>query len=336
MCRTRAEGAVEMGKWKQLVLYLMLILLALTAFYSCEARFDAPVDKKKTVALIAGMKHGDYWRTVKLGAQMAAREFDLNLNFYAPDYENDPQSQIELVEQAARDGYDALVVAPSDEQVMQKALEQDNKQSMPILTLDEEGEYPMIRSYVGTDNYEMGKKAGEKMLAIIGKLGQVALIGSGEKQANTKRREQGVLDVMNGTAGVELVATRYVQSDKRQAGDLAREVIRSYPGVEGIIALDASTATRVAAEIERLGLQGKVKVVAIDSPPEVLEYLQEGVIQATIIQNPFSMGYLGVKYALEASEGKSIPKRLDTGTKVIDRENMFWSENQKLLFPFVK
>jgi ribose transport system substrate-binding protein len=113
-------------------------------------------------------------------------------------------------------------------------------------------------------------------------------------------------------------------------------LVRHNPSVKGIIALDAGTSIGVAEEIEKMGLQEKIKIVAIDSPPEVLEYLQEGVISATIIQKPFSMGYLGVKYALDASEDKPVPERVDTGTKVIDRENMFWSENQKLLFPFVK
>lgn len=324
---------------KRMAIYLFLILLAVTAFYSCDSRFDdARPGKKKTVALIVRMKHGDYWRTVKLGAEVAAREYNLNLNFYAPDYEDDSKSQMELVAQAVKDGFDALVVAPSDDEILQAAITLSalQPQPLPIITLDAEGELAAVKSYIGTDNYDMGKKACEKMIQLIGKQGQIALLGSGDDTANAHRREQGVLDVIARDRQAELVASQYVQSDKKLAGELTRELIGNHPGVQGIIALDAGTSIGVAEEIERLGLEGKVKVVAIDNPPEVLEYLQEGVIQATIIQKPFSMGYLGVKYAVDVSDGKQVPKRFDTGTKVIDMENMFWSENQKLLFPFVK
>lgn len=68
----------------------------------------------------------------------------------------------------------------------------------------------------------------------------------------------------------------------------------------------------------------------------MMESLQDGTVQATVIQNPFSNGYLAVKYAVEALEGATIPERVDTGTKLIDLENMLWPENQKLLFPFVR
>ncbi|MED4605491.1 substrate-binding domain-containing protein, partial [Paenibacillus validus] len=114
-------------------------------------------------------------------------------------------------------------------------------------------------------------------------------------------------------------------------------LVQSAEPVDGIVALHAVSSIGVAEEIERLGLQGKVKVVTFDSTLEDIEYLQEGVIQATIIQNPFSMGYLGVKYAVDLLGGsKKVPARYDTGTTVIDQNNMFWSDNQKLLFPFVK
>ncbi|MFS0555010.1 substrate-binding domain-containing protein [Brevibacillus sp. 179-C9.3 HS] len=322
---------------KRFGVYGLLMVLAVTFFYSCSAPIsDTDVVKKKTVALIVRMKHGDYWRTVKLGAEMAAKEYERNLNFYAPDYEDDAQSQMELVQQAIADGSDAIVVAPSDEQVLREAIKLTRERAVPILVLDTVAQDSAVNSYIGTDNYNMGMKAFEKMVFLIEKQGQIALLGTNRIKANAKQREQGVLDLLPREPQVQLIANENVPLDKKQIGEWTRELIRKHPQVKGVIALDASTAIGVAEEMEKNGLQDKVKIVAIDSPPEVLEYLQEGVISATIIQKPLSMGYLGVKYAVEASNGESVPSLVDTGTKVIDWENMFWSENQKLLFPFVK
>ncbi|TQK62061.1 ribose transport system substrate-binding protein [Brevibacillus sp. AG162] len=317
--------------------YGLVVLAVVTLFYSCSAPItDGEVGKKKTVALIVRMKHGDYWRTVKLGAEMAAKEYERNLNFYAPDYEEDAHRQMELVQQAIADGSETIVVAPSDEQVLREAIKLARERAIPILVLDTVGKDSAVKSYIGTDNYDMGMKAFEKMMYLIEKKGQIALLGTDRVKANAKRREQGVLDLLPRETQVELIANENVPLDKKQIGEWTRELIRKHPQLKGVIALDASTAIGVAEEMENSGLRDKVKIVAIDSPPEVLEYLQEGIISATIIQKPLSMGYLGVKYAVEASNGEAVPSLVDTGTKAIDRENMFWSENQKLLFPFVK
>lgn len=322
---------------KRFSVYGLVVLVAVTIFYSCSASLTSmEVDKKKTVALIVRMKHGDYWRTVKLGAEMAAKEYERNLNFYAPDYEEDAQRQMELVQQAIADGSETIVVAPSDEQVLREVIKLTRERAIPILVLDTAGKDSAVKSYIGTDNYDMGRKAFEKMVYLIEKKGQIALLGTERVKANAKRREQGVLDLLPREMQVELVANEKVPPDKKQIGEWTRELIRKHPQLKGVIALDARTAIGVAEEMENSGLRDKVKIVAIDSPPEVLEYLQEGIISATIIQKPLSMGYLGVKYAVEASNGEAVPSLVDTGTKVIDRENMFWSENQKLLFPFVK
>ena len=102
------------------------------------------------------------------------------------------------------------------------------------------------------------------------------------------------------------------------------------------MALNQISSSGVASAVQSRNLQEKVKIITFDSTSEELELLQEGIIQATIIQNPFSIGYLGVKSAVEALEGKRVQKRVETGIKAIDLSNMFWSDNQKLLFPFIK
>ncbi|MDA5109296.1 substrate-binding domain-containing protein [Brevibacillus thermoruber] len=315
--------------WRTL---LFLLLAAAAVLGACAGPADDHV-KQKNVALIVRMKHGDYWRTVKLGAEMAAREFGVNINFYAPDYEEDVKGQLALVRQAFADGTDAVVIAPDGQQVLDEAAARAKEQRIPVLTIDSELTGPGVASCIGTDHYDSGKKAGEKLIELVGPYGRIAVLGAGG--GNGGQREKGLLDAIARYPGVTIAAREYAVSDQNQASELAAGIIAAQP-IDGIAALNAVSALGAAHEIEKRGLAGKVKVVAIDSPPDVLAYIQEGVIQATIMQKPFSMGYLGVKHAVEAINGLPVPARVDTGTKIIDMDNMFWSENQKLLFPFVK
>jgi ribose transport system substrate-binding protein len=56
----------------------------------------------------------------------------------------------------------------------------------------------------------------------------------------------------------------------------------------------------------------------------------------TVIQKPFTMGYLAVKTALEAVSGHKVAPVMDTGSEFITKENMYTSENEKLMFPFIE
>lgn len=88
--------------------------------------------------------------------------------------------------------------------------------------------------------------------------------------------------------------------------------------------------------MEEMGLGSKIKMIAFDNPPEMLELLQEEAVQAMIVQNPFNNGYMAVAAAVKAARGEHLEDKIPTDTKVIDLENMLWPEHQKLLFPFVK
>jgi ribose transport system substrate-binding protein len=324
--------------WTRLGCCCLLVIIVPSLLLSCTKKMDSlNGTNQKTVALILKSGQGDYWSTVKMGAEAAAKEFGVTLHVGAPSNEQDIQGQVNLINEALHQGKaDALVLAATDSGAMSTAIERIGLLHPPVISIDSEIKSPLVKSFIGANNVDAGKKAGEKMIELTGETGRVAIIGFVQGGSNSDLREAGLLNVMRQHPDVHVIAREYVISDHNLAADLANKVISTHPELDGIIALNEASTIGVAKEVQRLGLVGKVKVIGFDSSVEALEYLQDGVIQATIIQNPFSMGYLGVKYAADTIDGKQIPDQVDTGTKIIDMENMFWSENQKLLFPFIK
>ncbi|MOA19354.1 hypothetical protein D3C78_1397310 [compost metagenome] len=79
-----------------------------------------------------------------------------------------------------------------------------------------------------------------------------------------------------------------------------------------------------------------VKLIGFDSSMKEISYLEEGVLQATIVQKPFNMGYLAVKTVIDARNGLKVQPKIDTGSEIITKENMYASDVQKLLFPFIE
>lgn len=315
----------------------LILLLLLPVLSSCSraAETGAP-EQTKNVTLIMKKKSGDYWNTVRMGAEAAAKEFSVNLKVLGPDYEGDVTGQIALIDQAVKDGMDALVLAANDYNALGETVDRAAATRIPVISIDSEVNSSKVRSFIGIKNFDAGQQAGKKLIQLTGERARIAVISFGQGGRNALQREQGLLAAVANYPEIRVNKTEDCSMDVKRCDEMTVSLLSEPNFIDGIVALDAAASVRVAAETDKMGLAGKVKIVTFDNTPEDIEYLQEGVIQATIIQNPFSMGYLGVKYAVDAMEGKKIAEFKDTGTKVIDQENMFWSDNQKLLFPFVK
>jgi ribose transport system substrate-binding protein len=316
---------------------LLAVFILSFSLASCTKNIDLSNTQQKKVALIMKEGQGDYWNTVKMGAEAAAKEFNVLLTVSAPRIGGDNQEQINLIQQAFNQGKpEALVLAVSESEAMSTAIDRVGFLHTPVISIDSQIKSTKVKSFIGANNVDAGKKAGEKLIELTGETSQIGIIGVAQGASNSDQREEGLMDVIKQHPDVEIAARENGNSDPKLAAELANKMIAAHPQLNGIVALNEASSVGVAMEIQRLGLAGQVKVIGFDSSAEGLEFLQDGVIQAIIIQNPFSMGYLGVKYAAEAIDGNAIPAQFDTGTKVIDLENMFWSENQKLLFPFIK
>jgi ribose transport system substrate-binding protein len=88
--------------------------------------------------------------------------------------------------------------------------------------------------------------------------------------------------------------------------------------------------------LEQKKLAGKVKLVAFDAAPSEIDALKRGTIQALVVQNPFKMGFEGVKTAVAAKKGGKVKDRIDTGVTVVTKDNFDMPEIQKILFPLKK
>ena len=320
---------------------LVLILSLMATLGSCSRDIDLTPDAAEaSIALILSTNEGDYWKMIKMGADAAAKEFNVSLVFNAPGNETDAKGQIELVRQALDSPkIRALVLAANDYDALAEVVEDATHQGIPVITIDSEVNSTEIKSFIGTDNYEAGRKVGQKMLELMNNpSSRFAILGTKKRDRNTIQREAGIIDLFADYPQVKLVDTKYLESesDTDLVGSTVHSWLEDGHPINGIIAMNTEASIVAAAELKRMGLRGKVKLVTFDHTLEALELLQEGTIQATVIQNPYSMGYLGIKYAAQAAARKAVPSRIDTESTTIDLDNMFWKENQKRLFPLVK
>jgi ribose transport system substrate-binding protein len=145
----------------------------------------------------------------------------------------------------------------------------------------------------------------------------------------------GFVDVIKAEfPGIELLETVYGDGDHQKSLDKATDMMRAHPDLAAIYATNEGGAVGVALAVEQEKKVGKVKVVGFDSSEQEIDYLKRGVIEGFVVQNPFQIGYLGVKTMYEHLAGvKKAPARIDTGVVWVDMNNFNQPDIQKILYP---
>ncbi|AJY76916.1 substrate-binding domain-containing protein [Paenibacillus beijingensis] len=310
---------------------------------SCNSRpLNGDEGRPKRIALIAPVHAGELAEAIRLGAEAAAREYGAEL-IYAdvqPEEENGDIRQLKAALRSIEEGVSAVIIDPADEEVLAALTDKAAAAAVPVVALN--GEYPVkgIAGLIAVDNEEAGRQAGAAMAELLGGTGTVALLLSDRKDPGLAKREKGIRETLLSYKGIRLSAVKAVCGASRDRCWQAVKQLLDQADVDGIVALEEQGALGTADEVRRRHAEGAPKIVAFGSEFEQLELLQDGVIHKLVVQNGFSTGYLGVTQAVSLTGGErgSAKKQLEARlqTKLIDSENMFWMDNQKLLFPFVQ
>ncbi|MBU3191909.1 substrate-binding domain-containing protein [Clostridium bowmanii] len=325
-----------MSKKNSLLILLFIILLISPFLFGIINLSTKGEEEPKKISLILKTQSGDYFKNVRMGAEVAAQEFNVKVDFTSPSEENDIDAQIALVNAAIERKVDALILAPSDSNRLANVAEKAVSGNIPLLVIDSKLNSNKISSYIATDNVKAGEMAGKKLVSLCDVNSRVAIINFVDGATNNKDRENGLWSIISKYPQVKVVYMDYVEADSESASVLTKKLVLGDDKVNTIIALNYISSIGVAEAIDEIGFAGKVNVITFDNTPEEIEFLERNVIQATVTQSPFGMGYLAVKYAVLNLQGKKVSNYVDTGVVVIDRNNMYLPQNQKILFPFTQ
>ncbi|WHH58079.1 substrate-binding domain-containing protein [Petroclostridium sp. X23] len=277
----------------------------------------------------------EFWDSVYAGIDTAAKEFDVNVKITGSGTERDIHEQIGILENAIKNKPDAVVLAANDYYALVPVAEKVRKNNIKLVIIDSGLNSELPDSFIATDSFEAGKKAGKELLKLVGSNSKIAIISHVEGSSTAIEREKGVREGLSKEMEDNILGIFYSSAVQAKAYEIAKDLMMENPDLEGIVGLNESSTVGAAMAIDDLGLKGKVKLVGFDSSLSEVGFIEKGVIQATVVQKPFNMGYLSIKTAVQAVKGKKVNKKIDTGSEIITKENMYTEENQKLLFPFM-
>jgi ribose transport system substrate-binding protein len=287
-----------------------------------------------TFVLIQGVKGDPFYVTMQKGAQAMADKLGVKLLVDGPA-QFSATLQAPIVDAYIAKKVDVMIIAACDKQAMIAPLQRANDAGIKVISVDTfigNGDYtsgPVTfpLSYVGSDNVQGGKIAGEALIKAIGNKGGLYIENVTPGISTTDQRQQGCEQAIQATNGaVTLVGSNYDNDSAATASQQVSALLSSSKGskVNGIFGTNLFSAEGAAQAVKNANKQGQIKIANFDAPQEAITDLNNGAVDLVIAQKPADMGSTAVQYGVYALTGKtsSIQKRVATGYVVIDKTNV--------------
>ena len=272
------------------------------------------------IALITMDSIDQYWVKLNDGAQAEAKVKGVTVKFMSPSQKDDAQ-QIECVNNAVSDGYNAIMVASNGPDAISSALQDAQSKGVKIVYVDSPANVKAEATF-STDNKAAGKTAGEEMLKALqaaGKTdGKIGIINVNAATDSCVNREEGFRSAFDGSK-YELLETQYCDGDAAKAQTIAENYITQ--GVVGIFGCNEGSTTGAGNAIKAAG-NSDIIGVGFDTSDAILGLIKDGNLLCTMAQNPDVMGKDGVDACIDAVNGKDLGGAVtDTGVSVINKDN---------------
>ncbi len=245
-----------------------------------------------------------------------------------------PNAELVTFRQVVEEQPTGICLSAARPEIFQEEIDTAVAQGIPVICVDADVPGSKRAMYIGTDNIKAGRESLKQMAALLQNHGSVAVITI-QGQRNLDDRVAGVADALTNFPDIKLTKILDDKGDAKTAFDQVSELIQKKDKIDGIICLEATGGSGAAEALQHLSMQGKLQIVAFDGDPETLDWIDRGVITATITQKPYVMSYYGLKFLDDLHHNAvhrfkdwrtamvaPMPTFVDTGTVLVDKSNL--------------
>lgn len=269
-----------------------------------------------------GFQHA-FWQAVKLGAQNAAKDLNVDITFEGPETEAMVDKQMEMLATAIDKKPAAICFAAVDSKAAIPLLEKAKAAGIPVIGFDSGVDSDIPLSTAATDNIAAAATAADHMAQLIGGSGEVAVLVHDQTSRTGIDRGKGFVDQIKAKyPNITIVSVDYGAGDPLKSTDIAKAVIAAHPNLKGYFGANEGSMKGVMNGVHESGKDGKIVQIGYDAGQQLLDAIRSGVVAGAITQDPIGIGYKCVDAALKASKGESIPKTIDTGFHWYDKTNI--------------
>ena len=289
---------------------------------AAAALFALPAAAQQTyIPLISkGFQH-QFWQAVKAGAEQAAKDNNVTVSFEGPETEAMVDKQIDMLSAALAKKPKAIGLAALDSQAAIPLLKKAQAAGIPVIAFDSGVKSDIPVTTATTDNKAAAALAADKLAALIGGEGDVAVVAHDQTSSTGTDRRDGFLEQMKAKhPKVKIVTVQYGGGDHLKSTEVTKSILQAYPNLKGMFGANEGSVLGVANGVREM--KRKIVIIGYDSGKQQKDAIRDGTIAGSITQNPVGIGYKTVEAAVKALKGEKLPKIIDTGFYYYDKSNM--------------
>ncbi|MCC3356317.1 sugar-binding protein [Bacillus sp. REN16] len=302
---------------------LFLLSFSITCYYAYQifnfgnkAETATASKPRYHFVLVPEELDNDYWRLVENGAKEAAKDLNVVLEYIGPKQAN-TEEHIRTLEMAAVSRVDGILTQGLQEEQFTPLINQIVEKGIPVITVDTDAITSKRLSYVGTDNYYSGFIAGQALIEDTGGNANVAIITGNFNASHQQLRVQGFKDAIQHAEGIDIIAIEESNITRVRAAEAANRILKEHPEITAFYGTSALDGIGIAQVVEHYQKQDQVYILAFDTIEDTIQYMRRGTIDATVMQEPYKMGYQSVQMMIDLIERRSVPNTVHTKTRVI-------------------
>jgi len=266
------------------------------------------------IALVLKTLNSPFFIDMQKGAQDAATRLNVQLVVQAAEREVDVDKQMQIIENLIQTGVKALCVTPSGSKEIVPAIAKANKAGIPVIIVDTKVDEAAAKeagiqtaTFVGSDNYEGGKVAGQHVVAVTGGKAKVAVLEGIPGHETGDSRLRGFKDAIKDSPGIKIVASQPGNWERDLGFNVFQNMMQAHPEIDTVFACNDMMALGAVEAIAAAGKTGKIKVLGFDAVGDARKAIDAGTMIGSVAQFPSEMGRLAVESAVQVLNGQTPP-----------------------------
>ncbi|HOY45640.1 MAG TPA: sugar ABC transporter substrate-binding protein, partial [bacterium] len=280
---------------KKAILSLALLGLCI----GCSQDKSAPA-----VALVMKTLNNPFFMDMQLGAEEAAQHLQLPLIVQAAERELDVEKQMQIIENLIQRKVAAICLTPAGSREVIPAILKANRAGIPVLILDTRVDSTAlaeaggkVATFIGSDNFDGGRIAGERIIAKLGGIGRVAILEGIPGHETGDSRLRGFHAAIDKAPGIRIVASQTANWERDQGYNVFQNILQSHPDVQAVFGCNDMMALGAVEAIAAAGRSADILVIGFDAITDAREAIAAGRMEASVAQNPREMGRLAIENA---------------------------------------
>lgn len=294
----------------------LIVLITGSIIYSIYGK-ETPKDPREISVVLYSAGAGG-WESLSEGLKRAGEDFSININYATLREGADANEQLATVKREIENGAEGVIVAVSDYSTLYALWLQEDF-NVPVVAV-ESGFNETTIPLISADNYGMGKMLGEEILKDFSKRDNLTValaVPDTIKRDSMEQREMGLRDTLDGKATI-----------------ISLQEAISGEGADAAVALDKEMFLYLSTvEAQEMN---DTRYYGIGNTTATVAALDQGKIDKLIFQNEFNMGYLAIDALLRRIEGASTGENQSIDYYCVEREQIYDTPFEQLLFPIVE